>query len=174
MSLLVVRKLVLADLEAARGIRIEALDRHPEAFSSDSDREAPLTAEQWQERLGSGRWFGAFVDDVLVGVAAWIPGPTKKTAHTAELGGMYVRDSARGSGVADALVEAVVADASEKLDYISLTVNAENLRAIRLYERHGFTHVGRMPKALRVGGRDYDELFMWRSLGPAHDDLVNA
>ncbi len=164
MSAVTIRKLTPDDLERARAIRIECLDLHPEAFSSDPDREAPLTPQQWQDRLGSGRWFGAFADDQLVGVAAWVPGPTRKTAHIAELGGMYVREAARGSGTADALVQAVLADAATHADFCSLTVNAENPRAIRLYERHGFAHVGRMPKALRVGGRDYDELFMWRSL----------
>jgi ribosomal protein S18 acetylase RimI-like enzyme len=164
MSAATVRPLTPDDLERAKAIRRECLELHPEAFSSDSDREAPLTSEQWKERLGSRRWFGAFVGETLVGVAAWIPGPTKKTAHTVELGGMYVRESARGSGAADALVEAVLASATAHADYCSLTVNAENPRAIRLYERHGFALVGRMPKALRVGGRDYDELFMWRSL----------
>jgi ribosomal protein S18 acetylase RimI-like enzyme len=160
MSGFAIRKLTLDDLESAKALRTEALELHPEAFSSD----AALSLEQWHERLGSGRWFGAFIAGELAGSAAWVPGPTRKTAHTAELGGMYVRESARGSGVADALIGAVLNDACEQIDFISLTVNAENARAVRAYERNGFAVVGRVPKALRYNGRDYDEFIMWRSL----------
>jgi len=50
------------------------------------------------------------------------------------------------------------------VEQIQLTVNADNARAIKFYERHGFRTVGRMPHALLVDGRYYDELTMVRAV----------
>jgi RimJ/RimL family protein N-acetyltransferase len=157
-----IRKLSAGDTGSVRALRQEALRLHPEAFSSDPERDAAVTDAQWHERLGAGRWFGAFFGGELVGMVAYTPSQSRKTAHTGELGSMYVRDSVRGSGAADALIEAALADAAATLEQISLTVNADNARAVRIYERHGFSAVGRMPRSLRVDGRTYDELIMWR------------
>jgi ribosomal protein S18 acetylase RimI-like enzyme len=157
-----VRKLTPDEVDGVRALRQEALQLRPEAFSSDSERDAAVTADQWRERLAKGRWFGAFVDGELVGMVAWSPEESRKTAHAGKLGSMYVRDIARGSGAADALIKAALIDASATLEQMTLTVNAENGRAIRVYERHGFTLIGRVPDALRVDGRSYDELIMWR------------
>jgi ribosomal protein S18 acetylase RimI-like enzyme len=157
-----VRKLVPDDVESIRALRQEALLLHPEAFSADPERDAAVTEERWRTRLAAGRWFGAFADKELVGMVAWSPEESRKTAHTGNLGSMYVRENARGSGAADVLIEAALADASATLEQMTLVVNAENLRAIRVYERHGFAAIGRVPDALRVEGRSYDELIMWR------------
>ena len=86
----------------------------------------------------------------------------RKTGHTGELGAMYVRAGARGTGLADALVEAVIDEAVNKVEQIKLTVNAENPPAIKLYERHGFRTIGKYPNSLRVGDRTYEELIMLR------------
>jgi ribosomal protein S18 acetylase RimI-like enzyme len=168
-----IRKLTPDDVRSVRALRREALLLHPEAFSSDPDRDAAVTDEQWRERLAAGCWFGSFACGELVGMVAYVPETSRKTAHTGELGSMYVRESLRGSGAADALIRAVVTDASARLEQITLTVNAENGRAIRLYERHGFSAVGRVPDALRVQGRSYDELIMWRRIS-ARDNVLTG
>ena len=77
---------------------------------------------------------------------------------------MYVREDHRGTGLADALVEAVIDHAIGLVEQLKLTVNAENPRAIALYERHGFRTVGRIPRSIRVGDRTYDELMMIRAV----------
>lgn len=162
MSTFTIRKLVESDLAATKALRLEALRLHPEAFSSDPERDVALTDEEWRERITPGRWFGAFVNDELVGIVAWMPGHSRKTAHTGEIGGMYVRETARGTGAAGALMDAALNDAAAQIDQITLQVNADNARAVRLYERHGFRTVGRIPHSMRIDGRNYDELIMWR------------
>ncbi len=157
-----VRKLTSDDVDRVRALRQEALKLHPEAFSSDPERDAAVTVEQWRERLAPGRWFGAFSGAEIVGMVAYVPEPSRKTAHCGKLGSLYVREAARGCGIAAALIEAVLGDAAAGLEQITLTVNADNTRAVRLYERHGFNTIGRVPDSLRVDGRSYDELIMWR------------
>jgi ribosomal-protein-alanine N-acetyltransferase len=49
----------------------------------------------------------------------------------------------RRRGVADALIGALVAHVRDRLSFLTLEVRESNLAAIRLYEKHGFTPVGR-------------------------------
>lgn len=46
------------------------------------------------------------------------------------------------------------------LHNIALRVHGYNERAIRAYTRAGFRPVGRRREAVRIGGQDYDEVFM--------------
>jgi ribosomal protein S18 acetylase RimI-like enzyme len=158
-----VRRLTGDDAEALREIRLEALRLHPTAFSADPDVEGAFPIERWREHLDTRAWFGAFADNALVGINAFsTESYSKKTAHVAHLGAMYVRGAARGSGAADALMKNFVEYAKGRAGQIVLTVEAENRRAVKLYERHGFEVVGRLPASIRVDGKDYDELSMHR------------
>jgi len=159
-----VARLNVEDAEELRELRREALRLHPTAFSADPDIEAKMTIETWRERLRSGRWFGGKIEGTLVGMASFWFEASRKTMHTARVGSMYVRDSARGSGMAGTLLEAVLAEAAKSCEQATLSVEASNARAIRLYERHGFRLIGRFPRALLIGGSYYDELEMYRLL----------
>ena len=161
---LAVRPLTAEDYEALREIRLEALRLHPEAFAADLAQEEVMSKEQWLARLASATSFGGFVDDALVGIAVFSRSGRPKLAHTGDLGAMYVRESARGSGLADLLMQTLLAHAAGEVEQIKLTVNAENARAVKFYERHGFRAIGCIPNSLRVAGRDYDELLMLRVL----------
>ena len=93
-----VRRLMPDDAENLRAVRLEGLKLHPEAFSRDYDQDANLGLDEWRGRLASRAWFGGFVDNALMGLAAFSRGDSGKTAHTGGLGGMYVREAARGHG----------------------------------------------------------------------------
>ena len=157
-----VRRLGPADYDALRELRLESLRRHPGFFAADPQQEAAMPKEEWLRRLASAVSFGGFVEGKLSGLLVFSRSTRPKLAHTGDLGAMYVRDEARGSGLADALMNAVIDHAATVVEQIRLTVNAENARAIRFYERHGFRQIGRIPRSLRVDGRYYDELLMFR------------
>lgn len=161
---LAVRPLTADDYEALREIRLEALRLHPEAFAADPAQEAAMPKAEWLARLASAVSFGGFADGALAGIAVFSRSSRPKLAHTGDLGATYVRDSARGSGLADRLMEALLSHAAGEVEQIKLTVNAENARAVKFYERHGFRTIGRIPNSLRVAGRSYDELLMLRTL----------
>ena len=155
-------QLSVADVEALRALRLEALELHPDSFCTDPDLVEVLTAEQWTEALARGIWFGVRKDGALAAIAAFTRPQSKKIDHTGELSAMYVRAEARGSGIADALVRRIIEHAVSEVDQIQLAVNADNACAVKLYERHGFRTVGRIPRYIRVGDRSYDELIMLR------------
>ena len=158
-----VRRLGVADVPALRELRLESLRLHPECFGADLEAEEAMSVEDMAARMHTGYSFGGFVDDVLSGLVVFVKPKNKKTGHTGDLGAMYVRANARGTGLGDALVEAVIDQAvATGTEQIKLLVNAENPHAIKLYERHGFRPVGRYPNSLRVGGKTYEELIMLR------------
>ena len=67
--------------------------------------------------------------------------------------------------MADALVRALLAEArSQGIRQVLLTVAADNARARRLYERHGFLAYGVEPGAINVDDQYLDEALMIRVL----------
>lgn len=159
-----VRRLTPDDYEALREVRLEALRLNPAFFSADPAQEEAFSREQWLARLASAVSFGGFVDAALCGLVVFSRPVSPKLAHTGDLGAMYVRDQARGTGLADAMIEAVLDHAANEVEQIKLTVNAENARAVKFYERHGFRVIGRIPRSLNIEGRFYDDLLMLRAV----------
>ena len=75
--------------------------------------------------------------------------------HKALLWGMYVREAARGQGLGDVIVAALLSHARARgVEIVQLTVVADNARARRLYVRHGFTTYGIEPCAVKVRAGD--------------------
>jgi RimJ/RimL family protein N-acetyltransferase len=73
---------------------------------------------------------------------------------------MYIRPEARGTGLAAALVQQVVAHARTVVEQVCLTVVASNVAARRLYSAAGFEEYGLERRALKVGDEYYDEVLM--------------
>lgn len=158
MTGLSIRRLGPADAAAYREIRLEGLERHPEAFGSTYADEAKLAPEDFVRRVVEVPTFAAERDGRLLGLAGLAIESSTKRRHRGTLIRMYVRPEARGSGAADALVEAVLDHArAEGLDSVILAVTVGNQAAGRLYDRHGFTVYGVEPGALRIGDRAYDD-----------------
>ena len=73
----------------------------------------------------------------------------------------------RGQGLGKALLEAAIA-AAEQRDFrrIELTVFADNLRAMALYEKTGFVREGVMRAARYLGPDDYRDVVLMARLDP--------
>lgn len=166
--MLAVRRLKGKDAEIYRSVRLEGLERHPEAFGASFDTERAESLAFFSRRLAENTIFGAFDDAVLLGVAGYFAPQSIKARHKATLFGMYVRETARGRGVGLQLVAAVLDDAARSHEDIKLTVVTSNEAARRLYERCGFECYGIEPRSLKVDGVYYDEALMSRRLG---DDI---
>ena len=132
-------------------LRGRALDRDPDAFryTTGNDRRAGDAA--WRERLGRDYVVGAFDEGGLIGIGGFARFAGDKLDHKGLIWGMYVRPQARGRGVADALMRALVEHAWGCVGLLQLTVMADNARARAFYERHGFQLYGIEPQAVRQG-----------------------
>src|SRR5262249_1673728 len=111
--------------------------------------------------------FGVFIGAEprgLVGFSREVPA---MLAHRGRLRAMYVAPELRGTGAAAALVAAVLVHARTLVEQVHLSVNANNPRAVRFYQRMGFVEYGREPAGLRHAGIDHDVLLMVRMLRPA-------
>jgi ribosomal protein S18 acetylase RimI-like enzyme len=160
-----VRELSVADAEAFREIRLEALRLQPDAFGSSLDAEASEPLADFRNRLSRGGVFGGFVDDRLMGMAVFSAFGAAQLRHKGTLTGMYVRASERGTGLAEDIVNAVFAYAQPRVELIQLSVATTNGRAVRFYERLGFVKYATEPKALKLGNEYVDEFLMVKFLG---------
>jgi ribosomal protein S18 acetylase RimI-like enzyme len=165
-----VRELEEHDLAAYKALRDDALARHEDSFTSDAATEAKRTADSYRARLGGapagagggGFTLGAFDHDRLVGALTIERDPRSKVRHLGHLVGMIVDGSRQRTGIGRALLDAAIARArdDEELHQITLNVTTSNDAAVRLYERAGFVRYGRLPRAIRVGGRFLDKDLM--------------
>jgi RimJ/RimL family protein N-acetyltransferase len=154
-----VRRLNEDDAAAFRDIRLEALEAFPEAFQSTYESSAGLSLEAYAQRLKQYALFGGFLDGELAGFVGFYPLKNPKIAHKGIMWGMYVKEEARGTGLAKAMIDAVADHARGKVEQIVLSVVADNERARKFYGKMGFEAYGMERRALRIGERYYDEEF---------------
>lgn len=128
---------------AWRNLRLKALREAPYAFGSAlADWQgAGDTEARWRKRLTDVPLnLIASVGGTPAGI---VSGRAPTPEGTVELISMWVAPFARGCGVGDALVDAVVRWAREKNAWrVALAVVPNNTNAFALYERHGFREAG--------------------------------
>jgi RimJ/RimL family protein N-acetyltransferase len=162
-----IRRLTPADAALYRGIRLEGLNCNPEAFGSTFEAEFSKPLAWFFDRLSNTQIFGAFRGPDILGVAGFAVRDAEKEVHKGLLWGMYVRSPARGTGVAQRLVEAVIDYARPRVELIQLSVVMGNEPARRLYARLGFVEYGIERNSLKHDGRYYDEILMAKDLASA-------
>ncbi len=126
--MIAIRRLGADDWPIWRELRLAALGEAPYAFGSkladwqgDGDRE-----QRWRDRLAAA--------GMVSGIG---------TGGEVELISLWVAPWARGQGVADALVDAVVGWARAlPAAAVALAVREGNTHAVTLYLRHGFVDKG--------------------------------
>jgi ribosomal protein S18 acetylase RimI-like enzyme len=165
-----VRKLLPAEAEAFRSIRLEALQESPDAFGASLEGALAEPLAFFVQGLERNDVFGAFQAGALVGMAGFYALDGPKTRHKGILWGMYVKPNARGSGVAAALVDRIVAQAAGRVELIELTVVTANARAVHFYRKMGFSSYGVEKRALKHYGVYFDEELMVRFLDPTLSD----
>jgi RimJ/RimL family protein N-acetyltransferase len=176
---LAIRLLRISELRAAG----QHIERHAQesgrgsdivfAPFHDLDREAYEESrhESWRRGVDVPGWercFGAFDADRMVAHVDLTGGNLYSSLHRARLG-IGVERAYRGQGTGSALLSAVLAWARKEraLAWIDLSVFAHNERALRLYERFGFTQLGRIKDAYRMGDLSIDDVLMTLPLQPA-------
>ncbi len=152
-----IRRLGPRDAADFRETRLECLRLHPENFGTVWEVEKERPVADFARMLDEHRFWGGWRDGALDGIVGFYVMPRVKERHRGVLYAMYVRDAARGTGMAGALVQAVIDHARPLVDLIWLKVAAANEPAKRLYDRFGFEPYGLEKASLRLDGRDVDQ-----------------
>lgn len=137
------------DWRLFRELRLEALREAPYAFGSTFDdwQGEKDTETRWRQRLTDVPFnAAAYLDGAPAGIAS---GTKPNDDGAVELISMWVAPFARGKGVADALVNAVIGwTKTAGIAKLSLDVMEDNHRARSFYRRHGFVDRGRIENTL--------------------------
>lgn len=163
-----ISQLTPAHANAYRALRLRCLTDHPQAFTSDAE-EARTQPLAWSvQRLTPHPdqphdfFLGAFVGDVLVGMAGVQGRYRTKERHNATVLGMYVTPEHTSQGLGGLLLTALLKQARQRpqLQQLDLTVTQGNDTAQALYERHGFTVFGVHPNAIQVNNQSFAKVLM--------------
>lgn len=158
------RRLTAADLDAYRTVRTEGLTKDAGSFRiSVADDEAQGEAA-WKQRLTEEYVVAVEEAGRILAIGGFSRMSGTKADHKGLIWGMYVRPEARGKGVGDLIMKALVDHAKTVVRQLQLTVVSANPRAINFYQRHGFRLYGVEPESIRHEGGFLDEALMWRML----------
>ncbi|PAQ10105.1 GNAT family N-acetyltransferase [Mesorhizobium temperatum] len=153
------------EFEIFKRIRLEALRAAPEAFASSAAEWENLPDEEWRRRLTNNPVVVSFRGEEPVGIMGLKRQPASKMAHRATVIMVYLRDSERGGGYAVGMLNLLLDHARALgISQVELAVSAENLSAIRFYQREGFHEIGCIPAGFLHEGREIDEIVMARRL----------
>lgn len=169
-----IRRLTSDDAQAYYALRLRGLEEHGEEFTSSpsQEREKPLSWIEKRLRTSPsnpyGFVLGAFNEGhQLVGYIGLATEARYKVRHRAKLFGVYVSAEYAGQGLGKKLLQQCLQGAQTipYLEQITLTVTANNTRAIGLYEAHGFVRFGLERNALKLADRYLHKAHMILFLG---------
>ncbi len=146
-------------------MRRAALVNDADNFRTSADDDAKVPLADWEQRLAREHVYAVQRGDAWLAIGGLSRDTRAKLDHKGLIWGMYVAPEARGTGAADRLMEALLAAGKALgLRQLQLTLMAANLRAKRLYERHGFVVYATEPASVRFGETYADEALMWKLL----------
>ena len=152
------------DAEAIISLMKQVMDETP--YLACSSEEFDMTVEDERRFLRAraddprDTFIAAWSDGAPIGtVSVRAVGAKSRERHRAMLGAYW------GRGVGSRMLETAL-DMARSAGFLQLEleVDAENQRAIRMYQRFGFQEYGRLTNAIRRDGQFFDEILMVKSL----------
>jgi len=152
-----------------RELRLRALKTDPQAFGQSWEEAVKHPEERWRERLidaAQGKSWLVFAerDGELIGMSGAFQWPEDIEANRAMIIAVFVDESARGHGLGERLMQAVMEELrAAGLASAILAVNPIQTAAVRLYEKMGFRVIGTEFNLMGTG-KECEETVMERSL----------
>jgi ribosomal protein S18 acetylase RimI-like enzyme len=119
---------------------LRALSESPASFATSAEEAASWPDSVWIDWAKRSAVFVAWAGNQPAGMVSEAP---RQKSDECGLAAMWVDPTYRGSGVADELVTSFLGHARDRgAARVTLWLELDNLRAARLYRRHGFTPTG--------------------------------
>ncbi len=165
MTEIVVHTLGEDEWERYRSVRLSALEESPEAFAASAEEEQGFDEDLWRSRMRRSQRLLAEAEGEPVGVAS--VGQASQDERVAELFGLWVAPTARGTGVATRLVQAGADTArTQGRSHLAYWVGTDNGRAVAFASGFGFRPTdSRRPMRLKASEDAEEEIAMILPLG---------
>jgi GNAT superfamily N-acetyltransferase len=138
--MVVVRAATIEEWRVLRDIRLDALQDAPDAFLSTYAEQAASAESDWRRRISRGCTFFAYIPEVNGSEPVGLVGGFLGESAIVELVSLWVRPLARGLGVGETLVDAVIRWArARNAASVHLWLMEANEHARNLYLRCGFS-----------------------------------
>lgn len=139
----VVHRVLPEEWEMLRQVRLAAMLDSPDAFASTYERELSFDQVAWRARVERSPWWLAVASGQAIGLIAAFTAEPDVDPGDRHVVSMWVEPVWRGLGIADLLMESLVAWAlGDGAHSLSLWVVKDNARARQFYERLGFVTTG--------------------------------
>lgn len=137
----IIRQFTIADVDAYKRIRLEALEKEPGMFGNSHAMEAALPQEDWNNRItlpGNAR-FGLYCKDELVGLTGILCNAEKPTE--AYMTQSYIRKAHRGKGLSAMLYDARITWAKENgVKVLTIGHRKSNHASRAANQKYGFVY----------------------------------
>ncbi|WP_439550069.1 GNAT family N-acetyltransferase [Falsiroseomonas sp.] len=164
--------MLIRDAQPADVPAITAIYAHHVAVGTGTFEEQPPAEAEMAARIakvqGAGwAWLVAELDGAVIGYAYFNQFRDRSAYRFAAEDAIYIRDDVRGQGVGKALVEALLARATDCgfRQIFAVIGDSENVGSIGLHVSLGFRQAGVLKAAGLKFGRWVDVVFMQRALG---------
>ncbi len=147
-----------------KNLWLQALKDDPQAFGDSYNDKIADTDDKWQERAKDRILFATDGNDLIGMVGVWQSDEDRKK-KTANVFGVYVVPEFRGKGISKMLMQSLLDELNrdESITKLKLSVNKDQLPAVKLYESFGFKST-KQEKNLLGDGNYYDEYSMEKDL----------
>lgn len=155
-----IKKLTSEHWDLYKKIRLEALEESPHNFVSTFEDEVTKTEDDIKDHLIHNDIFDCFSNDVLVGTIEYNILPQEKVSHKIIIYGVYVSPESRGNKIAENLLSKMLAQLEGWVKILKLTCLIDNLKAVNLYKKFGFTVYAIEKRSLKIGDKYCDEYLL--------------
>ena len=158
-----IKKLTVEDAEKYKQIRLKGLQTDFASFGDTWENESKKDDKYWEEKISKpGRSFYAAEDkDIFVSTAGTVDNTSEKSTIIA----VYTLPEYRGKNLSTQIINQIINNAKQKrLKRIQLHVNADNIEALKVYEKIGFNVISTEKGKLRGDGKLHDSHTMEKIL----------